>query len=232
MTEAEWLECTEPQPMLDFLRGKASDRKLRLFAVACSRRVWHLLDGTCRKAVEAAEISIDEGLSDIELAELKQALESAKRQDGDHSLTMAYYGVRYVLGSLAPYHPMMCCRYATPGFAAVSAWASCSNDRSTDELRQIWDLTRSSEQMAQSVLLREIFGVLHFRPRTLESPPSRAPVALAQAIYDERAFDRLPILADALEDAGCTNQDILSHCRGGGEHCRGCWPLDLLLGKE
>ena len=42
----------------------------------------------------------------------------------------------------------------------------------------------------------------------------------------------MPILADALEDAGCTNQDILNHCRGGGEHVRGCWVVDLLLGKE
>jgi len=56
--------------------------------------------------------------------------------------------------------------------------------------------------------------------------------SLAQAIYDERAFDRLPILADALEDAGCTNQDILAHCRQPGEHCRGCWALDLVLGRE
>jgi hypothetical protein len=56
--------------------------------------------------------------------------------------------------------------------------------------------------------------------------------ALAQAIYDERAFDRLPSLADALEDAGCDNQDILQHCRSGGEHVRGCWVVDLLLGKE
>ena len=54
---------------------------------------------------------------------------------------------------------------------------------------------------------------------------------IAQAIYDERAFDRLPILADALEDAGCDNADILNHCRNGGEHVRGCWVVDLLLGK-
>jgi hypothetical protein len=57
-------------------------------------------------------------------------------------------------------------------------------------------------------------------------------VSLAQAIYDDRAFDRLPILADALEDAGCNQQELLSHCRSGGNHCRGCWALDLLLGKE
>jgi hypothetical protein len=55
---------------------------------------------------------------------------------------------------------------------------------------------------------------------------------LALAIYEERAFDRMPILADALEDAGCTNQDILEHCRGGGDHVRGCWVVDLLLAKE
>jgi hypothetical protein len=54
----------------------------------------------------------------------------------------------------------------------------------------------------------------------------------AQAIYDERAFDRTPQLADALEQAGCTDADILGHCRGGGEHVRGCWVVDLLLGKK
>jgi hypothetical protein len=54
---------------------------------------------------------------------------------------------------------------------------------------------------------------------------------IVKAIYDERAFERMPILADALEDAGCDDQDILNHCRQSGEHVRGCWVLDLLLGK-
>ncbi|MBL8793522.1 MAG: hypothetical protein JNM56_06440 [Planctomycetia bacterium] len=57
-------------------------------------------------------------------------------------------------------------------------------------------------------------------------------VLLAQAIYDERAFDRLPILADALEDAGCDHADILNHCRSEGPHVRGCWALDLVLGRK
>jgi hypothetical protein len=57
-------------------------------------------------------------------------------------------------------------------------------------------------------------------------------VKLAQGIYDERDFDRLPVLADALEEAGCDNTDILNHCRQPGEHVRGCWVVDLILGKE
>lgn len=57
-------------------------------------------------------------------------------------------------------------------------------------------------------------------------------VALAQGIRDENAFDRMPILADALQDAGCENADILDHCRGAGPHVRGCWVVDLLLCKS
>jgi hypothetical protein len=84
-------------------------------------------------------------------------------------------------------------------------------------------------------LFRDVFGN-PFRPVTpgpswLSWNDGTMP-KMAQAIYDERAFDRLPILADALEDAGCTDAAILDHCRGGGEHVRGCWVVDLLLGKE
>ena len=57
-------------------------------------------------------------------------------------------------------------------------------------------------------------------------------VSIAAAIYADRAFDRLPILADALEEAGCTNADVLLHCRQPGDHVRGCWVVDLVLGKE
>ena len=84
----------------------------------------------------------------------------------------------------------------------------------------------------QCAILRCIFGN-PFRAGTCDTAWQTATVtSLAQAIYDERAFDRLPILADALEDAGCTNADILSHCRGPGPHVRGCWVVDLLLGRS
>ena len=88
------------------------------------------------------------------------------------------------------------------------------------------------EEKAQCVLARDIFAN-PFRPLTFQpSWRSATAVSLAQAIYDERAFDRLPILADALEDAGCDNADLLDHLRSPGPHVRGCWALDLILGKK
>jgi hypothetical protein len=88
------------------------------------------------------------------------------------------------------------------------------------------------ELEGQSILLRDIFGNPFRRvaidPRWLTS----SVLDLARAIYDDRAFERMPVLADALMDAGCDNDDILDHCRGDGVHVRGCWVVDLLLGKE
>ena len=88
------------------------------------------------------------------------------------------------------------------------------------------------ERRAQTDSLRCIFGN-PFRPVTLDPAWLTATVKqLAEAIYEERAFDRMPILGDALEESGCSNGDILSHCRQPGQHCRGCWVVDLLLGKS
>jgi hypothetical protein len=92
------------------------------------------------------------------------------------------------------------------------------------------------ETRAQCILIRDIFGN-PFRPQpSIDSSwlswNDGIVSKLAKAIYDDRAFDRLPILADALEEAGCTNADILEHCRQPGEHVRGCWGVDLVLGKR
>jgi hypothetical protein len=79
---------------------------------------------------------------------------------------------------------------------------------------------------------RDIFAN-PFRPVTLApSWQTETVVALATGIDADRAFDRMPVLADALEDAGCDYADVLSHCRGEGPHVRGCWVVDLMLGKE
>jgi hypothetical protein len=92
-------------------------------------------------------------------------------------------------------------------------------------------LIRQVAKRVQCGFIRDIFNP--FRPVTIDPTWSTLTVKhLAGAIYDDRAFERLPILADALEEAGCTNADILAHCRGPGPHVRGCWVVDLVLGKE
>jgi hypothetical protein len=222
MTEAEWQECRDPRPILEFLRGKASERKLRLFAVACCRRVWHLLvDERSREAVEVAERFADGGATD-------QELEAAKHNAWEFSLHIVHEDERFfdldqtVLDA-----------------ADAPAWAAeWSVDHGSDygrcPLRVIVATQRAlgtAEGNAQADLVRCVFGN-PFRPVSLD-PAWRTPAVLhlAQAIYD-RAFDQLPILADALEEAGCTSRDVLDHCRGPGPHVRGCWAVDLLLGKS
>jgi hypothetical protein len=92
--------------------------------------------------------------------------------------------------------------------------------------------TKTAERESQGRLLRDIFGN-PFRPVTVDPAWRTSNVsAIAQRIYDERRFADLPILADALEDAGCTIGAMLTHCREPGEHVRGCWVVDLVLGKE
>ncbi len=91
--------------------------------------------------------------------------------------------------------------------------------------------TRHAECLAQAELVRCIVGN-PFRPAAFSAAwRTSAVVDLAGGIYADRAFDRLPILADALMDAGCDDADVLAHCRGDGPHARGCWVVDLALGK-
>src|SRR5262249_51534281 len=93
-----------------------------------------------------------------------------------------------------------------------------------------------AERMAQCEVLRELFGPLPFRPLAIDptwlSWKAGIVSELARAIYDERTFDRMPFLGDALEEAGCGDPKILAHCRAEAVHVRGCWLVDLLLGKS
>jgi len=94
----------------------------------------------------------------------------------------------------------------------------------------------SGERAFQCNCLRDLFGPLLFHTLMLNSAwltwHSGLLVSMARRMYDSRDFSDMPVLADALEEAGCQDQDILRHCRSGGEHVRGCWVVDLLLGKE
>jgi len=205
MTEAEWLKCTDPQPMLAFLRGKVSDRKLRLFAVACSRRMWDWIDVLGRAAVEAAEDFADGLAGPDELRAARLACQGTGGQS-------AWYA--------AASNSAIAARNA-----ARSAQAGVANNAPLG--------SETAELLAQARLLRDIFGD-PFRSLSLDPKPWLTPkvIELAQAIYDDRAFDRMPALADAIHKAGCDDSDILAHCRGPGPHVRGCWVVDMILGKE
>jgi hypothetical protein len=216
MTEAEWLAYRHPQPMLAFLDAKSSARKWRLFAVACGRRaaVWSLLnDPRSRRAVEVAEGYANGTVTADELRAVASAASAAAR-----GIAAAQDG--YDRDGL----------YTPPACAASAAALAASAD--TASAASLAHQAVPEEQAAQATLVREVFGN-PFRPVSL--PPSirtLTVVTLAQAIYDDRAFECLPVLADALEEAGCTDVDILAHCRGPGPHVRGCWVVDLVLGKS
>jgi len=200
MTESEWLASTDPQRMLEFLRDRASDRKLRLFVCACCRRIWRLLtyDGSTR-GVEVAELYAEGEVTAKEMA-------------------------RRVSPELLSTHKL-----AGPGRDAAYAAALSSVAYSTPD----------NVTAAHAHLLRDIF-VNPFRLVSLDPAWRTSTVtALATAAYEERQPpaghldpDRLAVLADALEDAGCDNPDILSHLRGPGPHVRGCWVVDWILKKE
>jgi hypothetical protein len=88
------------------------------------------------------------------------------------------------------------------------------------------------ESREQCHLLRDVIGNPFKAVAFDESWRTEAVIGLARGMYEARDFDPMPVLADALEDAGCTDADVLAHCRGDGPHVRGCWVVDLVLGKE
>jgi hypothetical protein len=228
MTEQEWLACTDPQKMLEFLRGKASDRKLRLFAVACCRRIWPLMtDERSRRAVEVAERLADDMASQIEL--------DLARKEARAAIPTLHPSIDASGGDRTSREAILRIVVTRAAWSAVRVPVSSLHVA----LRTAWVAEQRDPawhgEPWLSNLLRELVGN-PFRPVFLDPAwlawNDGTVRRLAQCIYEERAFDRLPILADALEEAGCADADILSHCRGPGPHVRGCWAVDAILGKE
>jgi hypothetical protein len=212
MTEAEWLACNNPDKMMEHMQSQVSARKRRLFALACCRRIAALLpDEQARAELEAVERNAEEGLS-------KQEHEAAW-------MTLAE-GWRLHVQSRSGNTPWAIFAVMS---AKVGGWGSAS---SSAKHAATYGGLSLNETESQCNLLRDVVGN-PFRPVSIEDS-WRTPVvvALANCIYDERSFDRLPKLAEALAEAGCTNEDILQHCRQAEGHVRGCWVVDLLLAKE
>jgi hypothetical protein len=238
MTEAEWLNCTDPTPMLELLRGKGSDRQFRLFAVACCRRMWHLLpDERSRRAVEVAERFAEGTADEAELrstnlcmefnpATLESAAFLASVHRYDRPSTLHRYGIVDMahLDEAARRRLESICLsgFQFPTDVAVAV------------ARRAVAVDPPTEAATQAALVRCMFGN-PFRPAVIDPPLVRwndsTVVKIAQAIYDDRTFDLMPILADALEEAGCHDADILTHCRQPGPHAIGCWVIHSLLGR-
>ncbi len=229
MTEGEWLSSVDPTPMLEFVRGHASDRKFRLFACACCRNVWSLVvEERWRKAVEIAEEFADQACSSERLKEewdaegvtaVGHAIDGATAADARWG---ADWAARNAVQAVTEFRLRDLKR--PDSREKIRAWRMRRLERE--------ESSEQSERKIQTARLRDIFGN-PFRPATFDpSCRARNVIGLANSMYDERAFDKMPELADALERAGCRDEAILNHCREPSEHVRGCWVVDLVLGKE
>jgi hypothetical protein len=215
MNEEQWLACEDPRQMLLFLASVASDRKARLCAVAfCRHDHIYRSDGNMRRVVMMAEAFADGLVDEAALASV-----TGYESDEDPALEAA--------SEPSPGFPFV--NHAARTADLVCWWRAdpAGRQRGTPAFFK----RVAAEKAELSRLVRDIFAN-PFRPVPL-SPQWRTDTALALArqMYEGRDFSAMPILADALQDAGCEDADILDHCRGAGPHVRGCWVVDLVLGK-
>jgi hypothetical protein len=244
MDEAAWQhEQTDVNELLAFIQPRTTERKLRLFACACLRRIGDG-GGPLRPILATLEDYADDRATFDELRDLHDELRRGLLRRGPYAdvrpTALAVASPKLDAGDVAFLAAQK--RYVE---ARHRGWlkrrlASGGEQRvRAPDLEQVvdalGDAARTAERAAQAVLLREIIGN-PFRPLTVNPIWLRwmfgTVPKLAEVIYNDRAFANLPILADALEEAGCDYVDLLEHCRSGDDHVRGCWVIDLLLAKE
>jgi hypothetical protein len=217
MTEQEWTEGSDLKLMLEFLWKKASDRKLRLFAATCCRRIWDLLDEYGQQAIEGAERFAD-GEADLDLRLTNRIARSADFPATANypSWAAGYAGSPLMTDARIQHtdHPCWCA-------AKYARWSSRDVGREQERPLQVW-------------FLRDIIGIPFSRMASDPTYRTATVVSLAQATYEERILPggeldplRLAVLADALEEIGAAS-DILHHLREPGPHVRGCWVIDAL----
>jgi hypothetical protein len=225
MNRTDWQAWNNPLPMLNWLRERqASERKLRLFACACCRDILDILVGYDPRAVSLLE-------------------KCERMADGQPAVAGHPSREPVWLGSEAVQAGSVLAAALQP-----SAWNAARE--TVDAVRQLLQARAdsrggshramlggswvSSAQRIQAALVRDLFGD-PFRSQPLylaDVADQRNVMHLARMIYSERSFQDLPVLADALEDAGCTDEEVLEHCREPGEHARGCWLVDAVLGRS
>jgi hypothetical protein len=211
MTEAEWQSSTDAHALYHHLRWwvRPPERKYRLFACAVCRQCWPRLSDLGRHAVALAEPAADghpiDGRSGLE-----------------YELLNEHNALRVQRVPLP--HPTPEERAALIAYAVVASRSGA--EAADDAIRNVPD-----EATPVADVIRDVFGN-PFGPATVPAHwRTETVVALAAGIYAARAFDRMPILADALQDAGCDDEPVLSHCRSPGPHVLGCWVVDSVLNK-
>jgi len=233
MTEADWLSCERLNDLLNDFPAARSRRKLHLFSCECFQRVWHLpLHHFTRQCVEFFAANLD---GQVESDAFWTAWERLERACFDEFLEFEsgvdeHDAVRDLFSYVDPIACLNVAMNLADGVAYVA-----TRDLKVGEFPEVWERAASAEKRCQIALLRDIFGD-PFRPVAVDPAwlawNGGTVVALGRTIYEDRRFELMPILGDALQDAGCHDEDMLTHCRGDGPHVRGCWVVDLLLGKE
>jgi hypothetical protein len=218
-------------------RGRHPDRtrKIRLYLAACCRQFWEELPWICRMTVEKAEQMAD-GITDdrhqtplFEYA-AEGVMESAWRAGSVGSIPFGWIGeyeqlltrVGFTKPEEPDYWPASLVRLEKLSRLAYLPFGSPGSGTNFDFV---------SADLYSVSLLHDVFNPF-FRSKTHPSWRSTSVRALAESMYASRDFAAMPILADALEEAGCDQPNILAHCRGPGPHVRGCWVVDLVLGKQ
>jgi hypothetical protein len=238
MPEEFWLRSNDPSALSRFIRGSISERKLRLWACACVQAIFNsYLDWGGPKTPFATYWDLRSRYERFWGYTLEEAYCIADQREIPQKWVASRREFSRSLGSMAihdgsdhlPEH------WIDDRVASRLSARSFDLHDAVEVSRMVANPFRQFPSVARLAIhancLRDICGN-PFRPVTLDpSWRTSTVVALAQAIYQENAFDQMPILADALQDADCDNEDILNHCRQPGEHCRGCWVLDLTLGK-
>jgi hypothetical protein len=201
-------------------RKLKSRRKERLFAVACCRRLGNLLaDPRCVAGVDAAERYADSELDKDGLKVVKKEVTAAARATGKSKPTG---------GSWTPADAVQMATSLIRSEVLVTAPIRIAIFFNWMKIR-----TRAEEEAIQVDLLRDVFGNPFRKVKFSPAWRTDTAVSLARTMYDSREFGAMPILADALQDAGCDNETILAQCRDTAlTHVRGCWVVDLVLGKE
>jgi len=208
MTEDEWLLSSDPRDLLAMLDAEFSDRKLRLFATGCCRmNWWHLREyGGHQDFIDALELRTDGLIGEDEFEEVRSGVQRF----------ISRFPIALSVTACGEPDTIHAAHYASIYSAEGGGLPS----------------SYPAHRAKQCDLFREILGN-PFRPVAFDpSWRTSTAVAIAKGMYDSRDFSAMPILADALQDAGCEHADILDHCRGPGPHVRGCWVVDLVLGKE